>query len=58
MNDTEPLLLDYSKPSESICVQTAFRVQNRVGVEGASGEISKRSVFTQSVNIDWRLQKS
>jgi hypothetical protein len=52
-NDTEQFVLDYTKESESICVQTAFRIQNRVGVNGANGELSRKSVFTLGMNIDW-----
>jgi hypothetical protein len=56
-NNSEALLLDFAKPSESVCVQTAFRMYNRVGVAGASGEISRKSVFTQNVNFLWQVLK-
>ena len=56
-NASEPLLLDFAKDFESVCVQTSFRIQNRVGVMSAVGEISKKSVFTQSVNIGWQTLK-
>jgi hypothetical protein len=45
--------LDYKKESEGICVETSFAVYNRQGVTGATGEISRKSVFTQGVNLRW-----
>ncbi|KAF2798015.1 hypothetical protein K505DRAFT_357905 [Melanomma pulvis-pyrius CBS 109.77] len=56
-NNSEALLLDFTKPSESVCVQTAFRMYNRVGVVGASGEISRKSVFSMNVNFAWQALK-
>ncbi|KAF2198336.1 hypothetical protein GQ43DRAFT_474645 [Delitschia confertaspora ATCC 74209] len=52
-NDTAPLFLDSSVPTTSLCLRTIFKVMARGGVYGASGEIAKRGVFTQSVNLRW-----
>ncbi|KAF1993788.1 hypothetical protein P154DRAFT_582459 [Amniculicola lignicola CBS 123094] len=54
INASEPLILDYTRDHEEVCVQTAFRVISRGGWEGgARAEISRSSVFVQSVNIEW-----
>ncbi|KAF2653995.1 hypothetical protein K491DRAFT_717532 [Lophiostoma macrostomum CBS 122681] len=55
-NATEAMRLDYKKQSEGICVQTSFAVYNREGVMGATGEISRKSVFTQKVNLRWEAE--
>ncbi|KAF2464172.1 uncharacterized protein BDR25DRAFT_381616 [Lindgomyces ingoldianus] len=56
-NASEPFLLDFTKAQESLCVQTTFRVIARGGVTHAGGEISRKSVFVQSVNVAWQSEK-
>ncbi|KAF2714535.1 hypothetical protein K504DRAFT_509522 [Pleomassaria siparia CBS 279.74] len=56
-NNSEAVVLDPTRSTDSFCVQTAFRMYNRVGVGNASGEISRRSVFTMGVNIAWQALK-
>jgi hypothetical protein len=41
--------------SETMCVQTSFAVYNRIGVSGAKGEVSRRSVFRLGVNVEWEV---
>lgn len=56
-NGSEALLLDYTRSTETFCIETGFRIYNRGGVTDASGEISKKSVFSQGVNILWQALK-
>ncbi|KAF2115331.1 hypothetical protein BDV96DRAFT_599686 [Lophiotrema nucula] len=57
-NGSDPLLLDYSRPKEELCIQTTFRVFSRGGWDGGAAEISRKSVFVQSVNLAWVDKKT
>ncbi|KAF2260776.1 hypothetical protein CC78DRAFT_584443 [Lojkania enalia] len=57
-NASEPLLLDYTREKEEICVRTWFRVVSRgAWGGGASAELSKKSVFKLGVKIGWVSEK-